>query len=95
MRIGIISTRLNGTDGVPLELVTRLDLPSNRLFIMHRAHDEGLEYWHWLKREAGVMGVDLRMIDHLVGAECTNANEFSFLRRSPVSRQRSIFYGRS
>ena len=43
-----------------IELVHRLDLgPNPRLYITHRAHDEGLEYWRWLKREAGVMGVDL------------------------------------
>jgi len=57
-----------------IELVNRLDLPQARLFITHRAHDEGLEYWHWLKREAGVMGVDLRLIDHLIGTERAKAN---------------------
>lgn len=57
-----------------LELVSRLNLPPDRLFITHRAHDEGLEYWHWLKREAGVMGIDLRLIDHLIGTERAKAN---------------------
>jgi glycosyltransferase involved in cell wall biosynthesis len=57
-----------------LELVHRLDLPSKKIYITHRAHDEGLEYWHWLKREAGVMKVDLRLIDHLIGAERSVAN---------------------
>ncbi len=52
-----------------LELVHRLDLPQAHLFITHRAHDEGLNYWHWLKREAGVMQVDLRLIDHMIGTE--------------------------
>jgi glycosyltransferase involved in cell wall biosynthesis len=52
-----------------LELVHRLDLPNAHLFITHRAHDEGLAYWRWLKREAGVMKVDLRLIDHMIGAE--------------------------
>lgn len=52
-----------------LELVHRLELPNARLFITHRAYDEGLSYWHWLKREAGVMRVDLRLIDHMIGAE--------------------------
>jgi glycosyltransferase involved in cell wall biosynthesis len=52
-----------------LELVNRLDLPNARIFITHRAHDEGLEYWHWLKREAAVMKVDLRLIDHMIGSE--------------------------
>jgi glycosyltransferase involved in cell wall biosynthesis len=58
-----------------LELVHRMNLGAEaRLFITHRAHDEGLEYWRWLKREAGVMGVDLRLIDHLIGSERTKAN---------------------
>jgi glycosyltransferase involved in cell wall biosynthesis len=57
-----------------IELVHRLNLPNARLFITHRAHDEGLEYWHWLKREAGVMNVDFRLIDHLIGAKRTRAN---------------------
>lgn len=52
-----------------LELVHRLDLPHAHLFITHRAHDEGLSYWRWLKREAGVMRVDLRLIDHMIGTE--------------------------
>jgi glycosyltransferase involved in cell wall biosynthesis len=57
-----------------IELVYRLNLPNSVLFITHRAHDEGLEYWHWLKREAGVMKVDLRLIDHLIGAKRTKVN---------------------
>lgn len=57
-----------------LELVARLGLPRPTLFITHRAQDEGLQYWHWLKREAGVMGVDLRLIDHLIGTERTQIN---------------------
>jgi glycosyltransferase involved in cell wall biosynthesis len=57
-----------------IELVNRLQLPRPMLFITHRAHDEGLDYWRWLKREAGVMGVDLRMVDHLIGAERTKLN---------------------
>ncbi len=52
-----------------IELVHRLELPNAHLFITHRAHDEGLSYWHWLKREAGVMRVDLRLIDHMIGTE--------------------------
>lgn len=56
-----------------LELVYQLGLPSPRLFITHRAQDEGLEYWRWLKREAGMMHLDLRLIDHLIGAERANA----------------------
>jgi len=52
-----------------IELVHRLGLPNARVYITHRAHDEGLSYWHWLKREAGVMRVDLRLIDHMIGTE--------------------------
>lgn len=53
-----------------IELVHRLELgPYPHLYITHRAHDEGLEYWRWLKREAGMMQVDLRLIDHLIGTE--------------------------
>ena len=57
-----------------IELVHRLDMPNKHLFITHRAHDEGLEYWRWLKREAGVMQVDLRLIDHLIGSERKKVN---------------------
>ncbi|MCB0162730.1 MAG: glycosyltransferase family 4 protein [Anaerolineae bacterium] len=52
-----------------LGLVSRLDTPKKQLFITHRASDEGLEYWHWLKREAGMMRVTLKMVDHLIGTE--------------------------
>lgn len=57
-----------------LELVYLLNLANPRLYITHRAHDEGLEYWHFLKREADMMGVDLRLIDHLIGTERGRAN---------------------
>lgn len=57
-----------------LALVHRLDMPNKYLYITHRAHDEGLDYWHWLKREAGVMKVELRLIDHLIGTERDKAN---------------------
>lgn len=57
-----------------IQLVRRLELPNAYLFITHRAHDEGLEYWRWLKREAGVMKVNLQLIDHLIGAERRKAN---------------------
>ncbi|MCB0167321.1 MAG: glycosyltransferase family 4 protein [Anaerolineae bacterium] len=52
-----------------IELVHRLDMPNKHLYITHRATDEGVEYWRWLKREAGVMKVDLKLIDHLIGTE--------------------------
>ena len=57
-----------------IELVHRMDLPDAHLCITHRAHDEGLDYWHWLKREAGVMRVDLRLIDHMIGTERSKIN---------------------
>ncbi len=52
-----------------IELVQRLNLPKPYLFITHDAGDEGLAYWHWLQREAYVMGVDVRLISHLIGPE--------------------------
>ncbi len=52
-----------------LELVYRLQLPNAHIHITHRADDEGLAYWHWLKREATQMSVRLQLIDHLVGEE--------------------------
>lgn len=55
-----------------IELVHRLGLNQARLFITHRSDDEGLAYWHWLKREAQVMGVQIQLIDHLIGPERTN-----------------------
>jgi len=57
-----------------IELVRLLELPDAHLFITHRAGDEGLSYWHWLKREAGMMRVDLRLIDHLIGPERARMN---------------------
>jgi glycosyltransferase involved in cell wall biosynthesis len=50
-----------------IEIVNRLDLSKPQLFISHRSDDEGLSYWRWLKREASVMGVDVQLIDHLIG----------------------------
>jgi glycosyltransferase involved in cell wall biosynthesis len=52
-----------------LELLHRLEMDNLHLYITHRAHDEGLDYWRWLKREAGVMRVDLHLIDHIIGTE--------------------------
>ena len=49
-----------------LELVNRLGLENINLFITHRADDEGLDYWHWLKREAAMMSVKLRLVDGLI-----------------------------
>jgi glycosyltransferase involved in cell wall biosynthesis len=57
-----------------IELVHRLGLPQSHLFITHRAGDEGLEYWLWLKREAGMMKVDVRLIDHLIAPNRARSN---------------------
>jgi glycosyltransferase involved in cell wall biosynthesis len=69
-------TRIIQRKGIEMaiELVHRLELPRPVLFVTHRANDEGVEYWRWLKREAGVMGVDLRLIDHLIGSERARIN---------------------
>jgi glycosyltransferase involved in cell wall biosynthesis len=57
-----------------IELVARLELPNARVFISHRADDEGLDYWLWLKREASVMGVQVQLIDHIIGEERSSMN---------------------
>ncbi|RMF43880.1 MAG: glycosyltransferase [Anaerolineae bacterium] len=55
-----------------LELVARLGNHGARLFITHSANDEGQEYWHWLHREARLMGVHLRLVDDLFHAHRSN-----------------------
>jgi len=57
-----------------IELVHRMNLPDPTLFISHRSNDEGLNYWHWLKREAYAMNVNVNLIDHLVRSERTRRN---------------------
>ncbi|MCB0211216.1 MAG: glycosyltransferase family 4 protein, partial [Anaerolineae bacterium] len=57
-----------------LGLVSRLDIPKKQIFITHQASDEGLEYWRWLKREAGMVRVDLKLVDHLIHTERSTAN---------------------
>ena len=57
-----------------IELLNRLQLPNAHLFITHRSGDEGLSYWHWLKREAMKMSVDLKLIDHMIGEERSRIN---------------------
>ena len=57
-----------------LGLVSRLDIPKKQLFITHQATDEGLEYWHWLKREAGMVGVDIKLVDHIISTKRSMAN---------------------
>jgi mannosylglucosylglycerate synthase len=49
-----------------IELVSRLNTSKACLYITHRSDDEGLAYWHWIKREAQVMGVNVQLIDHLI-----------------------------
>lgn len=57
-----------------IELVHRLGLPEPKLFISHRSDDEGISHWHWLKREARVLGVDVQMIDHMIGTQRSKIN---------------------
>lgn len=58
-----------------LELLNRMDLPNTYLFISHRADEEGITYWHWLKREATRMSVKLQLIDHLIAEERKRINQ--------------------
>jgi glycosyltransferase involved in cell wall biosynthesis len=58
-----------------IDIVKRLDGENPHLFITHRADDEGLSYWRWLKREASVMNVDVQLIDHVIGAERGRIND--------------------
>ena len=57
-----------------IEIVKRMDGEKPHLFITHRADDEGLSYWRWLKREASVMDVDVQLIDHVIGPERSKIN---------------------
>lgn len=50
-----------------IDIVKRMDGEKPHLFITHRADDEGISYWRWLKREAAVMNVDVQLIDHVIG----------------------------
>jgi glycosyltransferase involved in cell wall biosynthesis len=61
-------TRVVRRKGIELaiELVQRLGVPRPRLYISHSTTDEGVSYWRWLTREAQLMDVDLRLIDHLI-----------------------------
>jgi len=69
-------TRVIQRKGIELavELVSRLGLGKQRLFITHSAGDEGLAYWHWVEREARMMGISLELIDTLMGDERKQAN---------------------
>jgi len=57
-----------------IEIVKRLDLNKPRLYISHSSNDEGIAYWHWLRREASVMGVEIELLDHLIAAERGSIN---------------------
>ena len=59
-------TRVIQRKGIELaiELVSRLGL-GKRLFVTHSAGDEGLNYWHWVEREARMMDVSLELVDHI------------------------------
>jgi glycosyltransferase involved in cell wall biosynthesis len=59
-----------------IELVRRLEIPNPRLYITHSTEDEGQGYWRWLQREAGIMGVDLRLCDYLVAPERAQINGY-------------------
>ncbi len=69
-------TRVIQRKGIELaiELVRRMEMPQVHLFITHSATDEGLDYWHWLQREARLMHVDLQLIDFLVDVHRRRAN---------------------
>lgn len=57
-----------------IEIVKQMEHGKPKLFISHRSDDEGLAYWRWLKREASVMGVEVQLIDHLIGSERATLN---------------------
>ena len=59
---------------IAVDLVSRLNPGKGKLFITHRPEDEGIAYWHWLKREAGLFGVEVVLIDHLIGTERAKIN---------------------
>jgi glycosyltransferase involved in cell wall biosynthesis len=57
-----------------IELVNRLGYPNPKLFITHQSDDEGLTLWHWLKREAQVMGVTANLIDYIIKTKRSRIN---------------------
>lgn len=70
-------TRVIRRKGIEMavELIARMEITNARLYITHRADDEGLDYWYWLNREAKVMGVDVTLIDHIIGDARSKMNE--------------------
>ena len=69
-------TRVIQRKGIELaiELVSRLGPDKQRLFVTHSAGDEGLAYWHWVEREARMMGVSLELVDRITGDERKASN---------------------
>jgi glycosyltransferase involved in cell wall biosynthesis len=57
-----------------LELLNRIGLSNVSLYITHSAADEGTDYWRWVQREADVMGVQIKLIDHLIDIERSKVN---------------------
>ncbi len=51
-----------------IEIVRNLDLPNPALVISHSSGDEGDEYFARIREYADNMGVNLILIDHLIGA---------------------------
>lgn len=69
-RLVLQPTRVIARKGIELaiDLLAELDDARNVLVVTHAAGDEGLEYRHALERHARERRVDLRFVDHLVGA---------------------------
>ena len=69
-RLILQPTRVIPRKGIELaiDLLGELDDPRNVLVITHAAGDEGLDYLRALERRARERSVDLRLVDHVVGA---------------------------
>ncbi len=52
-----------------LELARALGKGAVHVVLTHGTSDEGEGYWRWLRHEAGALGVDLRLVNGIVGAE--------------------------
>ena len=69
-RLILQPTRVIPRKGIELaiDLLAELDDPRNVLVITHAAGDEGFDYVRSLERRARERSVDLRLVDHVVGA---------------------------
>jgi len=69
-RLILQPTRVIPRKGIELaiDLLAELDDPRNVLVITHAAGDEGLDYLRALEQRARERSVDLRLVDHVVGA---------------------------